>query len=101
MGLSPRTDTAAASPNFVDSLYIDHKVKNRNFSICLGTRGGFITFGGYNANKHLKGEPVQTVPYTDQYHISFGGPSVGQANTTKTKLTQQALLDSGTTFTYL
>jgi len=101
MGLSPRTDTAAASPNFVDSLFIDHKVKNRNFSVCLGTRGGFLTFGGYNTNKHIKGEPIQTVRYTDQYHIKFGGPSAGLSNTKTAKLEYEALLDSGTTFTYL
>lgn len=105
MGLSPLTDSAVATPNFIDSLFIDHKVKNRNFSVCLGTNGGYLTFGGYNVNKHKKGEPIQTVPYTGEYHIKFDLPSIGVANKKLHKdgknLKHLALLDSGTTFTYL
>lgn len=48
MGLGETTNTKKIGPNFIDSLYKTHKAKDWNFSICLGTNGGYLTFGGYN-----------------------------------------------------
>jgi len=76
MGLGQKTNTKQTSPNFLDMLYESHKAKNKNFSLCLGTNGGYLTFGGYNVNKHMKGEPVQTVPYTFNYRVKFNGIGV-------------------------
>lgn len=72
-GLGPISNTYNTSPNFIDDLYESNKAENRNFSICLGTNGGFLTFGGYNVMKHIKKEPVQTVDYEDNYMIMFDG----------------------------
>lgn len=101
MGLGHSTNTKLTSPNFLDMLYKTHKAKNNNFSICLGTNGGYLTFGGYNVNKHMKGEQIQTVPYKLNYRIGFNGAGVGVPEKYTSPLQHQGILDSGTTFTYL
>jgi hypothetical protein len=101
MGLGPKTNSKTTSPNFIDSLFDAHKLKSRNFSICLGNVGGYLTFGGYNANKHIKGEPVQTVSYHKNYRIKFNGPGMDKPVPNSKVLAYEAIVDSGTTFTYL
>jgi hypothetical protein len=103
MGLGPVTNTQTNSPNFIDSLYDAHKAKNRNFSLCLGTNGGYLTFGGYNVKKHIKGEPVQTVKFSGSYAVNFGAIGVNRSlpqPNGKGETPYAGLLDSGTTYTY-
>lgn len=101
MGLGPKTNSKTTSPNFIDSLYKAHKVESKNFSICLGTNGGYLTFGGYNVNKHIRGEKIQTVPYQNNYQIKFNGPGMDKPAPGAKNLKFSAIVDSGTTFTYL
>jgi hypothetical protein len=98
-GLGPKSFGATNSPTFISSLYTAHKINNKNFSICLGTKGGFLTFGGYNANKHIPGEPIQTVPYFLNYRIRFYSPGFGKLRHQKAAV-NSAIIDSGTTYTY-
>jgi len=67
MGLADDTDTIKTSPNFIDTLFKSRESNTKNFSLCLGTNGGFLTFGGYNASKHLPNESIQTVIYKENY----------------------------------
>lgn len=80
MGLADRTDTQTTSPNFIDTLFKSRESNTKNFSLCLGTNGGFLTFGGYNASKHLANEKIQTITYTKNYLIQITNVSVNQPN---------------------
>lgn len=101
MGLADRTNTITSSPNFVDDLFASHKSKNKNFSLCLGTNGGYMTWGGYNVNKHIKGEPIQTISYTGNYKINVTAIGTGKPFKNNIPRNNMALLDSGTTYTYV
>jgi len=114
LGLFANTDTTRNSPNFLDELYDVHQDHSKSFSLCLGTDGGFMTLGGYNVNKHMPNEDIQTVPYlrgsnyiVEIYGIDVvGGPDNKWRKETMDSRFEsdnkfEAMLDSGTTFTYL
>lgn len=101
MGLGDDTNTIKTSPNFIDSLFKSRQSNNRNFSMCLGTNGGYLTFGGYNVKKHIKGEGIQTITYTKNYIVDVKNVSVNADNNKSLLKPMTAMLDSGTTYTYL
>lgn len=101
MGLASTTNSKLTKPNFIDALFSSQKSKSKNFSMCLGTNGGYLTFGGYNANKHIAGEKIQTTKYTKNYMVPITSIGVNAAPNWKFKKPVLAMLDSGTTFTYL
>lgn len=101
MGLADNTDNIKTSPNFIDSLFASKKANTKNFSLCMGTNGGYLTFGGYNVNKHIANETPQTVPYFENYMIQIENISINNGKNTVLQKPLFAMLDSGTTETYL
>ena len=58
-----------------------HKQKvleTNNFAFCFAKSGGFMTFGGFKPDKHLPGEPIQSVAFTDNYKVPVVGLNVGR-----------------------
>lgn len=100
MGLASKTNSNLTKPNFIDALFSSQKSKSKNFSMCLGTNGGYLTFGGHNVNKHIAGEKIQITKYTKNYMVPITSIGVNAAPNWKFKKPVQAMLDSGTTFTY-
>lgn len=104
MGLHAHSNRSTREPNIVDNLFDKGAIKSINFSLCLGTHGGYISFGGYNKARHIKGEVVQTVNYgmNSNYRVSISEAKVdGKKRFEVPEFAMEALLDSGTTFTYL
>lgn len=101
MGLGVDSNTLTTSPNFLDGLYKSHQAKTNSFSLCFGSDGGFLTFGGYNSAKHIKGEVPQTIRYTGHYYVDISLISAGPPTKNhKFKKPMSTIIDSGTTFSY-
>ena len=101
MGMGPNTSNKWIRPILADGLFKEHKDKNKNFSLCFGTKGGYLTFGGYNVNKHMPNEPVQTIKYGGQ-HYTFGMGDIGVGKPLNVKQTypHPYIMDSGSSDTY-
>ena len=63
LGLSPKTNTPTKTPNFLDSLHEYKHVRSKNFSLCVGSNGGYMTIGGVNKYKQVPKEKSQVVPF--------------------------------------
>lgn len=85
MGLASKTNSKTTKPNFIDNLFSSQKSKSKNFSICLGTNGGYLTFGGYNVAKHIRNEKIQTTKYTKNYLVAIESVGVNAKPTWKFK----------------
>ena len=47
------------------------KILNSNsFSLCFAVDGGYMTFGGYRSDRHVKGQTIQKTSYVDNYEVS-------------------------------
>lgn len=64
----------------LDLLHRQKVLDTNNFAICFAREGGYMTLGGYRPDKHLPGEPVQSVPYTDNYKVGVLGVKVNFCN---------------------
>ena len=102
MGLADKTNTISSSPNFIDSLFLTHQGKENSFSLCFGSSGGYLTYGGYNVAKHIKGETLQTISYQKNYIIKvlLLSASAHKENVVFQK-PMEVMVDSGTTYSYL
>lgn len=63
-----------APPNIVDSLSATNPGVANAFSICMGPKGGYMSFGGYNTTYHSQSEDIKYVPYDGtwgQYRIHW------------------------------
>lgn len=84
-------------------------IKSSTFSLCFGTNGGYMVYGGYNRTKHLTGETPQKIRYTKNYKIEITKILSHDHMLTKKKVSSKNLLkkkvygvlDSGSSFTYL
>lgn len=63
-------------PNLIDFTFQQHREVDESlaFSLCFGYDGGFMTLGGYNAEKHFPNASTSVVPYvtrSGQYTINI------------------------------
>lgn len=74
-------------------------VNAKVFSICLSESGGQLVVGGHNESAHVG--PVQQIPLkiTAGYYVRLTGFGMAGKVLSKTD-TRQAMIDSGTTYTY-
>lgn len=109
MGIRSPSNQEDRIPSLQDVLDQSNQTSLNQFSICFGDVGGYMTFGGFNSDKHTKGKEVQSFKYKDSqyasYIIKIVGLSIGEIG--ETNLIEEAnqkknyVLDSGTTLTYL
>lgn len=95
----------------LDLLHKQKVLASNNFALCFSRDGGYMTLGGYRSNKHVPGEPVQTVAFTENYKVGILSIKVERSNQVGKKriyfrkfnvswLKISAMFDSGTTFTF-
>lgn len=105
MGLRSTSNDYKFSPNIMDIFSIKKDVKDDSFSLCHGDVGGFLTLGGFNEHKHIKGEIVQSIEWIQgsNYGINIENFEIeGDKSTDSIKSKNHFfLLDSGTTYVWL
>jgi len=111
MGLAPSTGKAS-QPTVLQEMFRDRDhVDTKVFSICLATWGGRLTVGGFNSSYHItkpffdpiqwvdmsatqfyfvRPEALSIVDFTEGIEVTRGAAEFGVA-----------IVDSGTTYTYL
>lgn len=86
---------------FVDILYLERKIDDRIFSLCLGKNGGYITFGGANESLNLNNSYQITFPMDidRNYEIPLKRISVNSQSISMEGI--RTIIDSGATYTQL
>lgn len=90
------------APSFIRTVFDSGNLDANVFSLCLGkTPGGFLSVGGLSENMNL--EPLQWLTNFDmsgKYHVRTKSIGIGQYFK-EVRVDRDALLDSGTTFTFV
>ena len=93
------------SNSFIAALRAKHDLMDENeFSLCLGSSAGHLNIGGYDNSVNL--EPIQWIEHTSlsgYYHLTFQDVTLdaGSNDTRSVNINHNALIDSGTSFTYI
>lgn len=83
-------------------LYDQGLVEHLEFTLCLGKNGGKFTIGGYDDKLKVHPDlPVTWIPLqkTSKFYITLEAVTIGDRNLTSPP--KKAMIDSGTTFSYL
>jgi len=90
------------SQTLITALREHHNLDSNEFAICLSEEGGKLTIGGYS--RSILREPIQWTGGEDlnaYYHMTFRSVSVGEEDSHEVSIDRSALIDSGTSFTYV
>lgn len=101
LGLGPSRDRPYKGGSLLEALFADHEhVKSSIFTLCLSWHGGRFVVGGYNESYNTA--PVQwTRLITGSGAFSAPLVSMKLDEATIQPLQENAVLDSGSTFTYM
>lgn len=100
-------DTNVHMRPIFDVMYDAHLIEKKMFSLCLGKDGGYFQIGGYDSTNHLS-QNVQWVPFLTEsygsvpaYRVEMKGFVMNGHQMAGTHIFDRAVMDSGTTFTYV
>jgi hypothetical protein len=88
--------------SFVSTLYSLSRIPHNVFSLCFAGNGGYFSLGGLNTTRHL--EEIKYIPYVESssYTVKLHGIKVDDQEIKNVNfLNYGALIDSGTTISYL
>lgn len=95
MGLSPDTST------LIGALHAANKLDHNLFTMCVLPFGGVMNIGDMDEALHTS--PVQYTPFTSStfYHVSVTAVALSNGVNISPNTVMRAIVDSGTSFTYL
>jgi hypothetical protein len=109
LGLGPHSNSITRPPTMVQMMHKSKAISSSTFSLCFGTAGGYMVYGGYNRTKHLPGEKPQKIRYSKNYRLKITSivshdHLVKQKKSTSKNLLKKefyGILDTGSSLTYL
>jgi hypothetical protein len=101
LGVSNRLGEKSAK-SLIDVLYEKHDIKEDLFAICFAQENGTLTIGGFNETLHeTEVQYIPMLPDVSHYGVTIKGIQIAGVLLNITSDISQAIVDSGTTFTYL
>ena len=83
-------------------LYNEGLVEYNEFTLCLGKNGGRFIIGGYDDKLKVHPDlPITWIPMINSSKMYINIKSIEIGNKKMSKIPSKAMIDSGTTFTYL
>jgi hypothetical protein len=100
LGLGPHSNSITRPPTMVQMMHRSKVIRRSTFSLCFGTVGGYMVYGGYNRTKHLPGESPQKIRYSNNYSLKITSIVSHDHLVKQNKSTSKNLL-TGSSLTYL
>eukprot|EP00746_Dinoflagellata_sp_MGD_P004054 gnl/MRDRNA2_/MRDRNA2_107858_c0_seq1.p1 gnl/MRDRNA2_/MRDRNA2_107858_c0~~gnl/MRDRNA2_/MRDRNA2_107858_c0_seq1.p1 ORF type:complete len:513 (+),score=72.02 gnl/MRDRNA2_/MRDRNA2_107858_c0_seq1:100-1638(+) len=103
MGLAAPKNSRWGTPTILSNLFRDHAhVKTNIFAMCLAEWGGQLTVGGYNRSFHTGNVSWIMLTSSSFYEVPLEQVTIDGSVVGKSKdFGGAAIVDSGTTYTYL